>query len=115
MKIKFHNRTIKRLEKSVEKATELSNFRLFKIVKSLLMVANNTSPADVAIFFNVSEQTVYNWMSRFMVERFAWIFGFHYKGRGRKSKLSKNQKEILYNSLLLDLKNMALIAVFGIR
>ena len=56
MKFKFHNRTVKRLEKSVQKATELNNFRLFKIAKSLLMVANDTSIADIASFFNLSER-----------------------------------------------------------
>ena len=97
MKIKFHKHTIRRLEKSVQKGTDLNNFRLFKIAKSLLMVANDTSIADIAFFFNVSERTIYNWISKFMVERFTWILGFHYKGRGRKSKLSKNQKEVLYD------------------
>ena len=97
MKFKFHNRTVKRLEKSVQKATELNNFRLFKIAKSLLMVANDTSIADIASFLNLSERTIYNWISRFIVERFTWILGFHYKGRGRKSKLSENQKEKLYD------------------
>ena len=50
MKFKFHNRTVKRLEKSVQKATELNNFRLFKIAKSLLMVANDTSLLILQVF-----------------------------------------------------------------
>ena len=105
MKFKFHNRTVKRLEKSVQKATELNNFRLFKIAKSLLMVANDTSIADIASFLNLSERTIYNWISRFIVERFTWILGFHYKGRGRKSKLSENQKEKLYDIVVAGPEN----------
>ena len=97
MKIKFHKHTIKRLEKAVQKAVELNNFRLFKIAQSLLMVTRNTSIAYIAQFFNVSERTIHNWVSKFILERFTWILGFYYKGRGRKSKLSKNQKEILYD------------------
>jgi len=100
MKIKFNNHTIRRFEKSIQKASELNNFRLFKIAKAFLMLANDKSIADIAIFFNVSERTIYNWISKFMVERFTWILGFHYKGRGRKSKLSKNQKEKLYDIIV---------------
>ena len=100
MKIIFHNHTIRRLEKSLQKAIELNNFRLFKIVKSLLMISTNTNISDIAELFDVSERTIYNWRSRFMVERFTWIFGFHYKGRGRNSKLSKKQKEMLYNIIV---------------
>ena len=107
MKIIFHNHTIRRLEKSLQKAIELNNFRLFKIVKSLLMISTNTNISDIAELFDVSERTIYNWRSRFMVERFTWIFGFHYKGRGRNSKLSKKQKEMLYNigSSRINVKN----------
>ena len=100
MKIKFNNHTIRRLEKSIQKAAELNNFRLFKIAKAFLMLANDKNIADIAIFFNVSERTIYNWISKFMVERFTWLLGFHYKGRGRKSKLSKNQKKKLYDIIV---------------
>ena len=100
MKIIFHKHTINRLEKSVQKAIELNNLRLFKITKSLLMVVNDTSIVEIAKYFNVSERIIYNWISKFIVERFTWIFGFHYRGRGRKSKLSKIQKEILYDIIV---------------
>ncbi len=100
MKISFHNFTIKRLKKLVDKAIELNNFRLFKIAKSLLLVSSDTSIADIAKLFHVSERTIYNWVSRFMVERFTWLFGFHYKGRGPKSRLSKKQKDLVYKIVI---------------
>ena len=97
MKIHFENQTVKRLEKEVQSALKLNNFRLFKISKSLLLIANNDDIINIAELFQVNTRTIYNWVSRFMVERFSWLMGLHYKGRGAKSKLTKEQKKKIYN------------------
>ena len=97
MKILFKKQTVKRLEKEVQAALKLNNFRLFKISKSLLLIANNDDIADIAKLFQVNTRTIYNWVSRFMVERFSWLLGLHYRGRGAKSKLTKEQKEKIYD------------------
>jgi len=97
MKLTFNNRTKKRLEKTIRSAKNLNNLRLFKIAKSLLMVAEgNSSISYIAQQFNVLERTIYNWILRFMYERFLWLDGLHYKGRGAKSKLTNKQKDKLY-------------------
>jgi transposase len=96
MKISFRSNTIKCLERELNTAVELSNFRLFKITKSLLLIANDSSYEEAAELFHVTTRTVYTWVSRFMLERFSWLSGLHYKGRGAKSKLSKEQKKELY-------------------
>ena len=44
---------------------------------------------------NTSVRTVHNWLSQFMLGRFSWLLGLHYQGRGRKPRLSKQQKEII--------------------
>ena len=100
MKITFNNRTIKRLEKTTNTALKLNNFRLFKIAKSLLMVATDIRISDIANFFKVSERTIYNWFLRFLYERFSWLNGLHYKGRGAKSKLTNKQKDKLYETVV---------------
>ncbi len=97
MKIHFKNQTVKHLEKEVQSALKLNNFRLFKISKSLLLIANNDDIANIAELFQVSTRTIYNWVSRFMVERFSWLLGLHYRGRGPKSKLTKEQKKKIYD------------------
>lgn len=97
MKILFENQTVKRLEKEVQSALKLNNFRLFKISKSLLLIANNGDIVDIAELFQVTTRTIYNWVSRFMVERFSWLLGLHYRGRGTKSKLTKEQKKKIYD------------------
>jgi len=96
MKITFTKRTIKRLEKTVKTALKLNNLRLFKLAKSLLMVAEGYSIDHIAAFFKTGSRTIYNWIKRFMYERFLWLNGHHYKGRGVKSRLSKKQKAQLY-------------------
>ena len=95
MKITFGKRTIKRLEKTVDEALKLNNLRLFKLAQSILMVAEGYSIEHIADFFKISPRTIYNWLKRFMYERFSWLNGLHYKGRGVKSKLSKKQKDKL--------------------
>ncbi len=97
MKITLRNNTKKRLEKEIALSLKLNNFRLFKITKSLLLLEKNKSYDEVAKLFHVSIKTIYNWVSRFMTERFSWLSGLHYRGRGAKSKLSKKQKDRLYN------------------
>jgi transposase len=101
MKILFENQTVKRLEKEVQSALKLNNFRLFKISRSLLLIANNNDIVDIAELFQVNTRTIYNWVSRFMVERFSWLLGLHYRGRGAKSKLTKEQKKKIYD-LVVD-------------
>ncbi len=101
MKILFEKQTVKRLEKEVQSALKLNNFRLFKISKSLLLFAKNNDIVDIAELFQVNTRTIYNWVSRFMVERFSWLLGLHYRGRGAKSKLTKEQKKKIYD-LVVD-------------
>ncbi len=101
MKILFKNQTVKRLEQEVQSALKLNNFRLFKISKSLLLFAKNNDIVDIAELFQVNTRTIYNWISRFMVERFSWLLGLHYRGRGAKSKLTEEQMKKIYD-LVVD-------------
>ena len=92
MKLTFSKRTVKRLEKTVSEAIKLNNLRLFKLSKSLLMVAEGYGAEYIADFFKTTPQTIYNRLKRFMYERFTRLNGIHFKGRGMKSKLSQKQK-----------------------
>ena len=96
MKIWFTRRAIKRLNKELVIARKLNNIRLYIIVKALLLIGQQYHLDDVANLLDVNPRTLYNWLLRFSVERFSWLLGYHYRGRGRKPKLSKKQKEKLY-------------------
>jgi transposase len=97
MQIRFTKRTIVRLHEEIKTAHRLSNLRLFKITKAILMIADGEAMSSIATLFNVSAKTVYNWFCRFLAESFSWLVGHHYRGRGRKSKLNKEQKQRLYD------------------
>jgi transposase len=97
MQIRFTKRTIARLREELKTAQRLSNLRLFKITKTILLIADGEAMKTVADLFAVSPKTVYNWFCRFLAERFSWLVGHHYRGRGRKSKLNKEQKQRLYD------------------
>jgi len=96
MRIALTKAVKNRLERELKTAQRLSNLRLYKISKSILMIAEDYPIQEVARVFNVTTRTVSNWLSRFLVERFSWLLGYHYRGRGRKSKLNKEQRDRLY-------------------
>jgi len=96
MRISFSKETVNRLRSELKLAMALNNLRLFTIVKALLMIAEGNSLRSIAAFVHVSERQVLNWLYRFLAERYSWLVDRHYCGRGRKSKLNKQQKQRLY-------------------
>lgn len=95
MTIEFSNDTLKDLYKELERAEQLNNLRLFKIVQCLLMRHEGRSVTEIVTLLRVTVRTVYEWIGRFLRERFNWLCGKHYQGRGRKMKLTKAQCEEL--------------------
>jgi transposase len=96
MKLKVGKETVERLKKELLTAQSLNNLRLYKIVKCLLLISEGESAESIAKLLNISAGTVFEWLSRFMWERFSWLGWLHYKGRGRRSKLTEEQKNKLY-------------------
>jgi len=96
MRIRFNKRIIGRLETQLLKAQKLNNLRLYKIVKAMLLIADEHPIGTIAKLLNVSSRTIFNWISRFLIQRFSWLMEYHYHGRGRKSKLNESQKRRLY-------------------
>lgn len=99
MRINFRKKTVNRLHQEVKTAHRLTNFRLFKITKAILMIADGEAMSSISVFFSVSTKTIYNWLCHFLTEGFSWLVGHHYHGRGRKSKLSQAQKQELYDMI----------------
>jgi transposase len=56
--------------------------------------------SEIASLLGIGTRTVYDWFNKFSIYRFSWLFGFHYKGRGRKSKLTKEQRDKLYTIIV---------------
>ena len=100
MMIHFSKETIIKLKQQMKIAEELNNMRLYKIIWCFLLINDGQSYKRIAELLDMSTKTVWNWLIKFMVFRFSWLLGCHYKGRGRKSKLSKAQREELYQIIV---------------
>jgi transposase len=96
MVVRFSNQTVKRLQKELKVAQSLNNLRMYKIVWGLLLLHEQRKIHDIAALLNISERTAYNWFATFLVDRFSWLVRHHFQGRGRKPKLSQEQKDELY-------------------
>jgi len=96
MNISFSNDTIQQLIKELKIAQKLNNLRLFKMIWCLLLIQEGKSFQDIAKLLNISVKTVYNWLEVFMLHRFSWLLDHHYQGRGRKPRLTQQQKDELY-------------------
>lgn len=92
----FSQAMVEGLEKELTGALGLNNLRLYKIVQGLLWVHEGKGLNSIAQLLHVTVKTVANWLRRFIVKGFGWLCGQHYQGRGRKSKLSGEQKQALY-------------------
>ena len=96
MKISLSKQTINRLEAELVTAQRLNNLHLYKRVIALLLICGHVHKDDVGNLLNMNSRTIYNWFLRFASEGFSWLLGYHYRGRGRKPKISKEEKKKLY-------------------
>ena len=81
MTVTFSNNTVQRLFNESKIAQKLNNLRLYKMVWCLLLIHEGRSFKDIAKILNVNIRTVYNWLKEFVVRRFSWLLGYHYKRR----------------------------------
>ena len=100
MRIYFSKETIIKLKEKLKIAEELNNMRLYKIIWCLLLINEGHSYKAIAELFDMTARTVRNWLMTFMIFRFSWLLSCHYKGRGRKPKLSKAQRSELYQIIV---------------
>ena len=95
--LKITTSTKRKLEKELQIAENLNNLRLYKIIQALLLLAQNYTIQEITDRVHVKIRVLYDWVHRFIAERFSWLIGLHFPGRGRKSKLTEKQKEKLYD------------------
>lgn len=90
--LSFSKAIVEELEKELIRAHELNNLRLYQLAQGLLWIHQGKSWAEIAKLFGISVKTVGNWLKRFLVQGLSWLRGQHYRGRGRKAKLTSEQK-----------------------
>lgn len=90
--LSFSKAIVEALEQELSRAHALNNLRLYKLAQGLLWIHQGKSWQVIAELLGVSVKTVGNWLKRFLVQGLGWLRGQHYRGRGRKAKLSAEQK-----------------------
>ncbi len=99
-RLTFEKKLVDRLKKELSLAEKLNNLHLYKIVTCLLLIQEGKHFSTIARQLNISSRTVYDWLKKFMVRGFSWLLGKHYRGRGRKPRLTDKQKQQLYDVVL---------------
>jgi transposase len=92
-RITFRQETVKRLQAELEKAYERGDQRAVRRISVLLMIGKRMKLEQILSLWNVSAQTVYNWLNEFV--RCRWKSLGYEKGPGRPPSLMKTQKRQL--------------------
>jgi len=84
---------VNELEEELIRAQQLNNLRLYRIVRGLLWIGEGKSWPEIGKLLGVSVKTLDNWLRRFLVRGPRWLRSQLYQGRGRKSRLTPEQKQ----------------------
>ncbi len=98
--LSFSKAIVEGLQRELVKAHKLNNLRLYKLAQGLLWLSEGKSFKEIGRLLQVSTKTVWNWLRRFLVKGLGWLRGQHYQGRGRKAKLTGEQKQELYKRVV---------------
>jgi len=92
-RITFSTATVKRLKHELEEAYIRGDLRAVRRVSVLLMIGKRQTLAVILAVWNVSPQTVYNWLNEFIISR--WDGLAYGKAPGRPPRLTQTQKRQL--------------------
>lgn len=92
-RITFRQETVKRLKAELEKAYGRGDQRAVRRISVLLMIGQRMDLASILSLWDVSAQTIYNWLNEFARRR--WKSLGYEKAPGRPPGLTKTQKRKL--------------------
>ena len=92
-RITFRQETVKRMKEELEKAYGRGDKQAVRRLSVLIMIGKRMNLANILALWNVSAQTVYNWLNEFVRER--WESLGYEKAPGRPPRLTKTQKRKL--------------------
>lgn len=92
-RITFRQETVKRMKEELEKAYARGDKRAVRRLSVLIMIGRRMALASILSLWNVSGQTVYNWLHEFA--RDGWESLEYEKAPGRPPRLTKSQKRRL--------------------
>ncbi len=92
-RITFSQETVKRLKQELEKAYIRGDKRAVRRLSVLVMIGSQMVVESILALWNVSQQSIYNWLNEFLAYR--WDSLAYEKAPGRPPRLSKTQKRKL--------------------
>jgi transposase len=92
-RITFSKAHVKRLKHELEKAYICGDLRAVRRLSVLIMIGGRIALGTILSVWNVSQQTVYNWLKDFLV--YSWDSLEFQKAPGRPPRLTKSQKQDL--------------------
>src|SRR5512147_3248081 len=92
-RITFRQETVKRMKEELEKAYGRGDKQAVRRLSVLIMIGKRMKLASILSVWNVSAQTVYNWLNEFA--RYRWESLVYEKAPGRPPRLTKTQKRKL--------------------
>jgi transposase len=92
-RITFSKAHVKQLKQELEQAYRRGDTRTVRRVSVLIMIGGKVALESILLMWNVSQQTVYNWLNDFLAYR--WDSLEYQKGSGRPPRLTKSQKQDL--------------------
>jgi len=92
-RITFTQETVKRLKEELAKAYARGDKRAVRRLSVLVMIGSQMVLERILALWNVSQQSVYNWLNEFL--RYRWDSLEYEKAAGRPPRLTKSQKRKL--------------------
>jgi transposase len=91
-------RTELRIE--LHKASREDHLHRYRVLLALVLIGERQQGMnEIAQLIGVTVKTLFNWLKQFMVDRMKLFTKHWFKGRGRKSRLSKQQRKELYKMI----------------
>lgn len=92
-RITFTSETVKRLQQELEQAYVRGDKRAVRRLSVLVMIGRRMVLENILAIWNISQQSVYNWLNEFV--RYGWESLEYEKAPGRPARLTKSQKRKL--------------------
>jgi len=92
-RITFSKATVKRFQKELDKAYQRGDKRAIRHLSVLTMIGCHVALETILSVWNVSQQTVYNWLNDFLTYQFESVE--YRNASGRPPRLTKSQKRNL--------------------
>jgi len=92
-RVTISNQTVKQLKGELRKAYDRGDLRAVRRLSVLVMIGERMALSIILAVWNVSQQTVYNWLRAFLLE--GWDGMVYRTVPGRPSRLTKRQKREL--------------------